>query len=195
MAATLQTIGGGFAIASESSAVAQQNSKKLVSGVVKDKTGAPIPGVTVMIPNTSVGTITDMDGRYSMDVPSGTAALEVMSMGYTTVTITLGKASVYDVVLEEDTLALEEVVVVGYGTQKKVNLTGAVSTVNFEDMAESRPITSVASALAGMSAGLSVRTTSSDPGNESNTIRIRGTGTLNSSSPLYIVDGVEGSLS
>ena len=195
MAATLQTLIGGFAIASESPAASQQESKKHVSGVVKDKSGAPIPGATVMIPNTSFGTITDMDGRYSIDVPSGTTVLEVMSMGYTTVTVTLGTAAVYDIVLEDDALALEEVVVVGYGTQKKVNLTGSVSTVNFEDMAESRPITSVASALAGMSAGLSVRTTSSDPGNESNTIRIRGTGTLNSSSPLYIIDGVEGSMS
>ena len=195
MAATLQTITGGFAYASESSAAVQQSSKKHVTGVVKDNTGFLVPGATVMIPNTTVGTITNEDGSYSIDVPSGTTTLEVVCMGYATMNITLGSASVYDVILKEDTLALEEIVVVGYGTQKKVNLTGAVSTVNFEDMAESRPITSVASALAGTSAGLSVRTTSSDPGSESNTIRIRGTGTLNSSSPLYIVDGVEGSLS
>ena len=195
MSATLQAITGGFAYASESSAAVQQYDKKHVTGVVKDNTGFPVPGATVMIPNTTVGTITNEDGSYSIDVPSGTTALEVVCMGYTTMNITLGSASVYDVILKEDTLALEEIVVVGYGTQKKVNLTGAVSTVNFEDMAESRPITSVASALAGTSAGLSVRTTSSDPGSESNTIRIRGTGTLNSSSPLYIVDGVEGSMS
>ena len=195
MAATLQVLSGGFANASESSAVMQQSDTKQVSGVIKDNTGTPIPGVTVMIPGTNVGTITDLDGRYTIDVPVGTTVLEAMSMGYSTVTITLGPASVYNVVLEEDSVALDEIVVVGYGTQKKVNLTGAVSTVNFEDMAESRPIASIGSALAGMSAGLSVRTTSSDPGNESNTIRIRGTGTLNSSSPLYIIDGIEGSLS
>jgi hypothetical protein len=191
MAATLHTLSGGFAIASESPAAAsQQEGKKHVSGVVKDKSGAPVPGATVMIPNTSVGTITDMNGSYSIDVPAGVTSLEVVCMGYTTEQITLGTASVYDITLNEDNLLLEEVVVVGYGTQKKVNLTGAVATVNFEDLAESRPITSVASALAGMSAGLSVRTTSSDPGQESNTIRVRGTGTLNSSSPLYIIDGV-----
>ena len=195
MATTLQIISGGFAIASESTAVMQQTGKKHVTGVVKDATGYPVPGATVMIPNTNVGTITNVDGSYSIDVPAGTTELEVVCMGYTTVNIALGTASVYDVILKDDTLALEEVVVVGYGTQKKVNLTGAVSTVNFEDMADTRPIASIGSALAGMSAGLSVRTTSSDPGNESNTIRIRGTGTLNSSSPLYIVDGVEGSLS
>ena len=192
MATTLQIISGGFAIASESTAVMQQTGKKHVTGVVKDATGYPVPGATVMIPNTNVGTITNVDGSYSIDVPAGTTELEVVCMGYTTVNIALGTASVYDVILKDDTLALEEVVVVGYGTQKKVNLTGAVSTVNFEDMADTRPIASIGSALAGMSAGLSVRTTSSDPGNESNTIRIRGTGTLNSSSPLYIVHVVCG---
>ena len=182
-------------MAIETSAFVQQDGKKHVSGVVKDKSGVPVPGATVLLPNTTIGTITDLDGRYSIDVPSDATTLEVTSMGYATVQITLGIASVYDVVLEDDKLLLEEVVVVGYGTQKKVNLTGAVSTVNFEDLAESRPVTSVASALAGMSAGLSVRTTSSDPGQESNTIRVRGTGTLNSSSPLCIIDGVEGSMS
>ena len=182
-------------MAIETSAFVQQDGKPHVSGVVKDKSGVPVPGATVLLPNTTIGTITDLDGRYSIDIPSDATTLEVTSMGYATVQITLGVASVYNVVLEDDKLLLDEVVVVGYGTQKKVNLTGAVSTVNFEEMAESRPITSVASALAGMSAGLSVRTTSSDPGNESNTIRIRGTGTLNSSSPLYIIDGIEGSMS
>ena len=183
-------------MATESSAIVQQDGKKHVSGVVKDNAGLPIPGASIMLPNTTVGTVTDLEGYYSLDVPSDATTLEVMSMGYTTVQVALGAASVYNVVLEDDKLLLEEVVVVGYGTQKKVNLTGAVSTVNFEDLAESRPITSVGSALAGMSAGLSVRTTSSDPGSESNTIRIRGTGTLNSgSSPLCIIDGIEGSLS
>ena len=195
LAVTFGIFSGGTVMAIETSAFVQQDGKKHVSGVVKDKSGVPVPGATVLLPNTTIGTITDLDGRYSIDVPSDATTLEVTSMGYATVQITLGIASVYDVVLEDDKLLLEEVVVVGYGTQKKVNLTGAVSTVNFEDLAESRPITSVASALAGMSAGLSVRTTSSDPGQESNTIRVRGTGTLNSSSPLCIIDGVEGSMS
>ena len=98
MAITLQFLYGGFAYASESSAAAQQSGKRQVYGIVKDNTGTPIPGVTVMIPNTTIGTITDIDGRYSIDVPSETASLEVMSMGYATVTVTLGKSSVYDVV-------------------------------------------------------------------------------------------------
>ena len=195
LAATLAALSGGLAMATDSSAVIQQDGKKHVSGVVRDKSGAPVPGASVMIPNTTVGTITGPDGSYSLDVPSGTTVLEVVSMGYTTAQITLGAASVYNVVIEEDTVSLDEVVFVGYGTQKKVNLTGAVATVNFEELAESRPIASVASALAGMSAGLSVRTTSSDPGNEANTIRVRGTGTLNTAVPLYIVDGIESNIS
>ena len=117
-------------MATEAFATVQQDGKKHVSGVVKDNTGAPVPGVTIMLPNTTVGTITDIEGRYSIDVPTDATTLEVMSMGYATVQITLGTASVYDVILEDDKLLLEEVVVVGYGTQKKVNLTGAVSTVN-----------------------------------------------------------------
>ena len=185
----------GSVMASGEASTMQQDARRQISGVVRDKAGEPVPGASVMIPGTSVGTTTDLDGRYTLSVPSETTVLEVVAMGYASAQISLGKATVYDVVIEDDMLALDEVVVVGYGTQKKVNLTGAVSTVNFEELAENRPITSVASAMAGMSAGLSVRTTSSDPGNESNTVRIRGTGTLNTSSPLYIVDGVESSIS
>ena len=110
-------------MATDSSAVIQQDGKKHVSGVVKDKSGAPVPGASVMIPNTTVGTITGPDGSYSLDVPSGTTVLEVVSMGYTTAQITLGAASVYNVVIEEDTVSLDEVVFVGYGTQKKKSIT------------------------------------------------------------------------
>ena len=130
LAVTFGIISGGTVMATEAFATVQQDGKKHVSGVVKDNTGAPVPGVTIMLPNTTVGTITDIEGRYSIDVPTDATTLEVMSMGYATVQITLGTASVYDVILEDDKLLLEEVVVVGYGTQKKVNLTGAVSTVN-----------------------------------------------------------------
>ena len=136
MAATFQIIFGGAVVASENTAVIQQSNKKHITGIVKDNAGFPVPGATVMIPNSNVGTITNVDGSYAIDVPEGTTALEVVCMGYTTVNLALGAASVYDVTLKEDTLALEEVVVVGYGTQKKVNLTGAVSTVNFEDMVD-----------------------------------------------------------
>ncbi|MBP5539621.1 MAG: TonB-dependent receptor [Bacteroidales bacterium] len=167
-----------------------------LSGVVKDaETGEGVIGASVMMKGTTNGTVTDLDGNFSLSVPSG-ADILISALGYDDYALVAaaGMASL-NILMRASTQFLDEIVVVGYGTQKKVNLTGAVSTVNFEDLAESRPVTSIASALAGTSAGLSVRTTSSDPGNESNTIRIRGTGTLNSSSPLYIVDGVESSMS
>jgi Outer membrane receptor for ferrienterochelin and colicins len=167
-----------------------------LGGVIKDaETGESVIGASVMVKGTTTGTITDLEGIFSLRAPSGGEIL-VSAMGYEDYTFVAGTGmTLLNILLRPSSQFLDEVVFVGYGTQKKVNLTGAVSTVNFEDMAESRPVTSVASALAGMSAGLSVRTTSSDPGNESNTIRIRGTGTLNSASPLYIVDGVENNMS
>lgn len=96
--------------------------------------------------------------------------------------------------MKEDSQALDEVVVVGYGTQKKVNLTGSVSSVNFEEQALSRPITNVSNALAGISAGVQVMQSSGQPGSDGSTIRIRGVGTLNNAEPLVLIDGVEGSM-
>ena len=94
----------------------------------------------------------------------------------------------------EDSEALDEVVVVGYGTQKKVNLTGSISSVNFEDQALSRPVTNVSNALAGLSAGVQVQQSSGNPGSDGSKIRIRGIGTLNNSDPLVFIDGIEGSM-
>ncbi|MDO4950063.1 MAG: carboxypeptidase-like regulatory domain-containing protein, partial [Bacteroidales bacterium] len=173
--------------------IAQQAGRN-ISGVVTDVNGEPIIGANVTIKGQNTGTITDIDGKFSLNVPEG-AVLVVSFIGYTTKEEAVAGKSQLTVVLSEDTQNLEEVVVVGYGTQKKVNLTGAISTVNFDKEAKSRPITSVASALAGMSAGMQVRTTSSNPGSEGNSILIRGNGTLNSSSPLVLVDGIESSLS
>jgi len=188
---------GEAGTATNGSAINQQNEKKHVSGIVKDKNGAPVPGASVMIPNSTVGTITGPDGSYALDVPAGTKTLEVGSLGYTTVQITLGAGSVYNVSLEEDSEMLQETVVVGYGTQKKANLTGAVSSVNYENQnIASRTITDASNALAGMAPGLQVMQSSGAPGADGASLLIRGTGTLNSgSSPLVIVDGQPGSLS
>ena len=167
-----------------------------LGGTVKDAdAGDGIIGASVVVNGTATGTITDIDGNFSLSAPSG-ADILVSALGYEDYSfVAAAGMTSLDIRLRPSSQFLDEVVFVGYGTQKKVNLTGAVSTVNFEDLSDSRPVVSVASALAGMSAGLSVRTTSSDPGNESNTIRIRGTGTLNSASPLCIVDGLESSMS
>lgn len=166
-----------------------------VSGIITDKNGEAIIGANILEKgNTTNGTISDMDGNFSLTVPEN-AILVISYIGYDKVEIPVNGRSVIQITLTEDSQTLEEVVVVGYGTQKKVNLTGSVSTVNFEKEALSRPITTAAAALSGMSAGLQVMQSSGRPNSESIGIQIRGTGTLNSSAPLVLVDGMEQSLS
>lgn len=182
--------------ASAADSTLQQDSKRQISGVVTDKIGEPIVGASVMIPKSTVGIMTDVDGRYFLEVPSGTTTIEVSCIGYKTQTITLGTSDQYNISLADDTEMLEETVVVGYGVQKKVNMTGSVSAVDFQTVAaKSRPITNAAQALTNVTPGLQVMQSSGQPNNESFGMTIRGTGTLNSSSPLVLVDGMEQSIS
>lgn len=132
---------------------------------------------------TTNGTITDMDGNFTLEVASN-AILVVSYIGYQNQEISVNGQKDFKISLKEDSQALDEVVVVGYGTQKKVNLTGSVSSVNFEEQALSRPITNVSNALAGISAGVQVMQSSGQPGSDGSTIRIRGVGTLNNAEPL-----------
>lgn len=166
-----------------------QQAKKTVTGIVEDAMG-PIAGANVVEKGTTNGTITDMDGKFSLDV-SPNAVLVVSFIGYTEQQVPVGSQTSFTIQIKEDSQALDEVVVVGYGTQKKANLTGAVASVNFADQALSRPITNVSSALAGLSAGVQVMQNSGQPGSDGATIRVRGIGTLNNSDPLVIVDGME----
>ena len=160
-----------------------------ISGTVTDANDEPLVGVNVMIKGTTTGTITDLDGTFSVNGKRGDTVVFTY-IGMVTQEIVF-QGTPLRVILKDDSQALEEVVVVGYGSQKKVNLTGAVSTVDFEDQALSRPVTTVANALSGMAAGLNVMTTGAKPNEESARISIRGTGTLNTSSPLVLVDGME----
>ncbi len=164
-----------------------------VTGKVMDSEMNPLPGAGVLIQNTSIGAVTDGAGRFSIKADDD-ATLIVSYIGYQTQSIKLDGRKFIEIVLDEDTNFLNETVVVGYGTQKKVNLTGSVATTDYSELSKSRPITSAASALSGMNAGVMVRQTSSNPGTEGIDIRIRGIGTLNDSAPLVIVDGFEGSL-
>lgn len=167
---------------------------KKIAGVVTDKNGEPILGANIIEKgNPTNGTITDIDGKYSLSVYDN-SVLVASYIGYNRIEISVNNRSVVDIVLTEDTQALEEVVVVGYSTQKKVNLTGAVSTVNFEEMS-SRPVTDASQALNGASPGLQIMQTSGEPNAESFSYNIRGVGTLNTSSPLVLVDGMEQSIS
>lgn len=164
-----------------------------IAGHVVDDKGEALIGVTIIIKGSSKGTVTDVNGQYKLEVPEQ-ATLQFSSVGLGTETLSVGNQSTINVTLKELATGLNEVVVVGYGTQKKVNMTGAVSQIKFGDMAESRPITTVSNALAGVSSGVQVTQGSGQPGSEGATIRIRGTGTLNNSNPLVIVDGMEGSM-
>lgn len=160
-----------------------------INGTVTDASGEPIPGVTVSIQGTSTGTATDMDGRYSIVAPEG-STLVFSFIGFETQQIAVANQTVVNVTLMEDMASLEEVVVVGYGTQKKANLTGAVSTISSSDI-ENRPVSNVALALQGLSPGLSVTRATGQPGDEGIGIQVRGATSANGNvEPLLIIDGV-----
>ncbi|MBQ7195005.1 MAG: TonB-dependent receptor [Bacteroidales bacterium] len=165
-----------------------------VSGVVKDDAGEPMVGASVLIEGTTRGTMTDADGAWSLSVsPEDVLLFEFI--GFTPVSEKVGSRTHIDVTLHQDSQVLEDVVVVGYGVQKKVNVTGSVATVDYGEMAGSRPATTAGALLRGTSAGVYVSQNSGMPGAEDIKIKIRGNGTFNDSSPLVIVDGFESSIS
>lgn len=164
-----------------------------IHGIVKDENGDPLAGVNVMIKGTSNGTITGIDGRFSLTAEPENM-LQFSYIGYMNQFIKVGDKTSFDIVMKENAEALEEVVVVGFGTQKKVNLSGSVAAVDMNTLAESRPVTNVSNALAGLAAGLQVTSSSNRPGDDNASILIRGKGTLNNSSPLVIIDGMEGEM-
>ena len=175
-------------------ASAQQN-RITVTTVVSDNVGA-LPGVGVVVKGTTNGGMTDENGSVTLNNVPSNGTLVVSYLGYTTVEVPVNGLSQIAVKLEEDALALEETVVVGYGVQKKVNLTGSVSAVDFETLAtKSRPLVNASSALTDVTPGLQVMQGSGMPGSESFSMNIRGIGTLNSSGPLVLVDGMEQGIS
>lgn len=179
----------GLMNAGKSEVAAPQQARITVTGVVEDQFG-PVIGANVVEKGTTNGTITNMDGEFSLSVPSN-ATLVVSYIGYVEQQIAVAGKTIHSIRLVEDSRALDEVVVVGYGTQKKVNLSGSVASINVSELAESRPITNVSHALAGMAAGVQVSASSNQPGNDDATIMVRGQGTLNDAKPLVIIDGVE----
>lgn len=167
-----------------------QQRQNPIRGVVYDALKEPLIGVSVLIKGTTVGTVTDVDGTFSIEATPNTI-IEFSYVGYETKTITIKNSDFIEVILEENAKILDEVVVVGYGVQKKINLTGSVTTVNFSEQMEGRPIMNASTALSGMAAGLQVMQTSSKPGDDGATLRIRGTTTINNSNPLVLIDGFE----
>ena len=164
-----------------------------VSGTVTDSDGTSLIGVNILVEGTAVGTITDLDGKYELTVPSEDAVLIFSYTGYNDVKLAIGGQSIIDVTLEEG-VSLDEVVVVGYSTQKKANLTGAVTAVGVEELKD-RPLTSAATALQGAAPGVFINQNSGQPGRDNVLIRIRGVGTLNNANPLILVDGIEAPIS
>jgi TonB-linked SusC/RagA family outer membrane protein len=158
-----------------------------VKGIVKDSKGVPLPGVTVVEKGTTNGTITNFDGNYSLQVP-GNATLVFSFVGMQAQEIAVADQSVIDVVLQEETLGIDEVVVVGYGTQKKSDIISSIATMDAEKLNE-RPVNKVDQALIGQMAGVRVKQTSGLPG-QGFSIQVRGTGSISANNePLYVVDG------
>jgi TonB-linked SusC/RagA family outer membrane protein len=165
-----------------------------VTGIVSDAaTGEPLPGVNVVLKGTTIGTTTGVDGDFSLNVPDESTILIFSFIGYIDEAIVAGDRSVINVALMPDIMSLEEFVVVGYGTQKKVNLTGSVVTVDGDELS-AKPVMTASMALQGVASGVTVTQSSGKPGGDGGTIRIRGIGTLGNSNPLVLIDGVEGDL-
>lgn len=165
----------------------QQQQK--VTGTVTDKTGAPLPGVNVVVTGITQGTITDIAGKYSIDIPQGAKSLTFSFIGMEPQEISIGTLTQINVTMVESAIGLDEVVVIGYGTQKKVNLTGSVVTIDASSL-ENRPVTNVSTALQGLVTGATIIQNSGQPGKDMASIRIRGIGTLNNANPMYVVDGM-----
>ncbi|MBK5721580.1 TonB-dependent receptor [Dysgonomonas sp. Marseille-P4677] len=158
-----------------------------VEGMVVDQNGEPLIGVSVVIDGTTIGTTTDIDGKYSLNVKDNNANLIFSYVGHKTKIVPANK-SVINVTMEEDTQLMDEVVVIGYGVMKKSDVTGAISSVK-ADAITRQPTSNVAQSLQGLVAGVTVTSNSGAPGG-SVAVRVRGIGTVNNSDPLYVVDGM-----
>ncbi|WP_287621267.1 TonB-dependent receptor [Parabacteroides sp.] len=159
-----------------------------LKGTVSDSFG-PVAGASIVVKGTTNGTVTDMNGNFVLDVKKGDV-IQVSFIGYLTQEFKYNGEPSINVSLQEDTQKLDEVIVVGYGTQQKANLSGAVAQLDSKELT-SRPISNVSSGLQGMMPGVTVTSGQGRPGQDGSTIRIRGVGTLNSASPYILIDGIE----
>lgn len=191
--ATYMIQGERIIIAASQQTSMQQQDRKEVTGTIIDSNGNALAGVTVVVKGTQTGTATDIDGRFSLSTPAN-AVLSFSYIGFVPQEISLAGRTNIVVTMAEDVLALEDVVIVGYGTQKKVNLTGAVTQIDNKAF-ENRPVTSTVTALQGTIPGLQI--TSGNGGGAPNYdigVNVRGTTSVNGGSPLVLIDGIESSL-
>lgn len=166
--------------------VVQQSA--IITGKVIDSNGEPIIGASVVVKGTTNGTITDLDGNFTLDAPAR-ATLVISYIGYTAVELPVDGKRTLSITLKEDTKMLDEVVVVGYGTQKKATLTGSISQVGGDELRKLAAV-NLTNTLAGKTAGVIANTRSGEPGEDNADILIRGKGTLGSTAPLIVVDGI-----
>ena len=172
----------------------EQPAVAAITGTVTDAvTGKVLPGVSVQVKGTVNGIATDEKGHYSLDVP-GNAVLVFSYLGYIKKEVPVAGQATVNIALTPSNTGLNEVIVVGYGTQRKEDLSGSVSSINYDQQLQNRAITDVSQALSGMAPGISVSQTSGQPGRDGAVVRIRGVGTLNNSDPLVLIDGIVGSL-
>jgi TonB-linked SusC/RagA family outer membrane protein len=182
-------VSGKHIILKDLSAEEFQIKKKTVTGTVLDEHGETITGANVVEKGTANGVITDVDGKFTLEV-SENATLQISFIGYAVQDISVGNRADISVRLMENAQALDEVVVVGYGTQKKVNLTGAVAAVKFDEKMSSRTVTNLSTGLSGLIPGLVVQQSTGFAGFDGATLQIRGLGSVNNSNPLVVVDGM-----
>jgi len=180
-----------FATLPDSSSDLQQEVQKKITGTVTDMNGQPIPGVTVSVKGTTTGTLSDSNGKFEVNVTSQSNILIFSFIGMKTQELTVGNTNIFNVVLEDELFGLNEVVVIGYGTQRKADITGAVSVVAPDKLQGINQ--SVSHAIQGQLSGVTVIQNSGEPGG-SVEIRVRGSGSINDNSPLYVVDGIIGSI-
>lgn len=177
------------ATASGANSFATTQQAGICKGLVKDATGESVIGASVVVKGTTNGTITDFDGNFSLDGIKKGDVIVISYVGYQTQEIKWN-GSPLNVILKEDSKTLSEVVVVGYGTQKKANLSGSVAMVDSKEL-ENRPIQNVSSGLQGLMPGVAITGTNGAPGQDAGKIRVRGIGTLNEAGPYILVDGIE----
>lgn len=177
------------ATASGANSFATTQQAGICKGLVKDATGESVIGASVVVKGTTNGTITDFDGNFSLDGIKTGDVIVISYVGYQTQEIKWN-GSPLNVILKEDSKTLSEVVVVGYGTQKKANLSGSVAMVDSKEL-ENRPIQNVSSGLQGLMPGVAITGTNGAPGQDAGKIRVRGIGTLNEAGPYILVDGIE----
>ena len=177
------------ATASGANSFATTQQAGICKGLVKDATGESVIGASVVVKGTTNGTITDFDGNFSLDGIKKGDVIVISYVGYQTQEIKWN-GSPLNVILKEDSKTLSEVVVVGYGTQKKANLSGSVAMVDSKEL-ENRPIQNVSSGLQGLMPGVAITETNGAPGQDAGKIRVRGIGTLNEAGPYILVDGIE----